>query len=220
MRPEYVPIVCWVDAVIVMLILFGIKRGRARGMSEEVLDFLKWLISLVVASYLYFPLGTLLADQTGLVSRLHGCLGVYLAVLLTVRISFSILRQQLGDRLLTSDLFGDGEYFLGMVTGAARYACIVLVLLSLFHARYYTQEEIRAQIAAQQGIFGSVPFPTIGAVQREVFEDSRIGSMVRQYLPMLLIQATATEGNRQMQASTNFAPERGGDMFYQVLENR
>jgi uncharacterized membrane protein required for colicin V production len=216
MRLDLLPTVTWVDAVIAMLLLLGFRRGLTRGISEEFLDLLKWLTGLLIAAYVYLPLGQFLAEHATLLSR-HFCyLTVYVAVLVMVRFFFSSLHQRFGDKLLSSDIFGKGEYVLGTVAGVCRYACIVLVLLALFHGRYYTQEDIRAQIVAQEGLFGSAPFPTVGAVQKEVFEDSWFGATARQYLPMFLIQPTIVEENHFFQAGIAHAREAE---IYQILEN-
>jgi uncharacterized membrane protein required for colicin V production len=208
--------VSWVDAVILMMLCMGILRGRARGMSEELLDVLRWLASLFAATYLYMPLGNVLADHTVL-SQLSCYLLMYALVVVAVQISFTVLRKQVGDKLVESDTFGNAEYILGMGAGALRYACIVLVALAVFHARYYTPEEIRAQVASQEQLFGSAFFPTLGGLQHEVFEQSQLGSLVRLRMPVLLIQATAPADPQLSQAGITKARE---EMIDQIFESR
>jgi uncharacterized membrane protein required for colicin V production len=208
--------VSWVDAIILMMLFMGILRGRARGLSEELLDVLRWLASLMAATYLYMPLGDLLTGHT-VMGPLSCYLVMYALVVVAVHISFAILRKQVGDKLVESDAFGNAEYVLGMGAGVLRYACIVLVVLAMFHARYYTPEEIRAQIASQERLFGSAFFPTLGGLQREVFEQSQLGSLVRIHLPVLLIQATAPEDRQLSHAGISRARE---EMIDQIFQSR
>src|SRR5258706_436034 len=54
----------WVDFLVVIVVLTGIVRGRKRGISQELLDVVKWLLVVVVAAYSYEPMGQLLAHYS------------------------------------------------------------------------------------------------------------------------------------------------------------
>src|SRR5687767_11308571 len=54
----------WIDLAVVAVIAIGVTRGRKRGMSEELLDVIKWVMILFACSQLYEPLGSLLATAS------------------------------------------------------------------------------------------------------------------------------------------------------------
>ena len=60
-------IVSWVDLLTLALVIAGVCRGRKRGMSEELLDLIKWLLTVVIAGRLYQPLGRVLAGNDSVV---------------------------------------------------------------------------------------------------------------------------------------------------------
>ena len=179
----------WVDLAVVAIIAVGVTRGRKRGMSEELLDVIKWVIILFACSRLYAPLGSLLS--TASVFSLLSCyVTVYAGVALLIALLFSAIRSQVGAKLIGSDFFGSGEYYLGMVAGGFRYTCIILVAMAFLNARYYSPEELQAQAAQQERDFGSSFFPTFGTFQQSVFQNSLVGSHVRDYLGTFLISST------------------------------
>ncbi len=182
----------WVDLVILAVLIIGVLRGRKRGMSEEFLDMLKWVAIVLVAASVYEPGGLFLA-QNSIFSLLACYLAVYALAVIGIAAVFSAIRHQVGTKLVSSDVFGQAEYYLGMVAGAFRYACIVLVIMAFLHARYYTPQEVMAQEKFQKDNFGDIYFPTLMDMQREVFDHSFAGRMVRDYLPVTLIKATAPE---------------------------
>jgi uncharacterized membrane protein required for colicin V production len=183
----------WIDLVTVGLIGIGLSRGRKRGMSEELLDMFKWLLIVAAGSYLYQPFGEMLSQAT-LFSTYFCYLIVYVGIVLFFKILFAGLKRKMGDKLVGSDVFGSGEYYLGMMGGACRYLCILIVGLALLHARYYSPEELKSQAAFQESNFGTAGlFPTLSTLQSEVFNSSFTGTMARQYLGMLLIRSTPPE---------------------------
>jgi uncharacterized membrane protein required for colicin V production len=185
--------VSWVDFAVLLLLLVGIARGRKRGMSAELLDMIKWFLIVVVAGFLYEPSGRLLSQST-MFSLLACYIAVYAVVALVILSVFSFLRQRVGEKLQSKDLFGDAEYYLGMVGGAFRYGCILLVILAVLNARYFTPQEVRAQEHFQTENFGSIRFPTLIELQKEVFDKSLTGRLARGYLGGLLIRPISPEG--------------------------
>ena len=183
----------WVDLVTVGLIGLGLSRGRKRGMSEELLDMLKWLLIVVAGSYLYQPFGEMLSAAT-LFSTYFCYVGVYLGIVIFFKLLFAGLKRKMGDKLVGSDVFGSGEYYLGMMGGAFRYLCILIVGLSLLNARFYSPEELKSSAAFQESNFGTAGlFPTLSTLQSEVFNESFTGTMARQYISMLLIRPTSLQ---------------------------
>ena len=204
----------WVDLLIVGVLIMGVIRGRKRGMSEELLDLVKWLLIVVAAAFADEPLGTFVSTST-IFSQLSSYLFVYFAVILAFIVLFSFLRRGFGGKLIGSDVFGGAEYYLGMCAGAVRYACILLVLMALLNARYYPPAEIKAHIKYQQETYGSVYWPSICAMQNEVFTESLTGRTIKTYLGMVLIRPTTPEEKGLSRAGIVKARERN---VYDVLE--
>src|SRR5216110_2638378 len=165
----------WVDLVIIGLLIVGVLRGRKRGMSEELLDLLKWLLIVVVAAQFYKPVGDLIAVNS-MFSRLSWYLAIYVTMILAVKLIFSLIKKRVGEKLVGSDIFGRAEYYLGMSAGAVRYACVLIVIMAVIHARLFTREEIDADRKMQTENFGTISFPTHSSLQQEIFEKSFIGS--------------------------------------------
>jgi uncharacterized membrane protein required for colicin V production len=184
--------ISWVDFALVLVLLIGVARGRKRGMSEELLDLVKWLASVVLASMFYQPIGNYL-EASSFFSHLSCYIAVYLFIVLCIRFSFSVIKHRVGEKLVGSDLFGNAEYYLGIGAGLVRYACIVLVVLAILNARLYSPEEIERNKKMQADNFGTISFPTLASVQEQVFVKSFLGSSIKHYFASVLIQPTAPE---------------------------
>ena len=182
----------WVDLLMVILLVAGVVRGRSRGLSEELLDMFKWLLILVAAGFVYEPVGLLLADSS-VFSLLSCYVCVYAMVVIIFKAGFALIKHRVGQKLIGSDVFGGAEFYLGMVAGAFRYGCIIVVALAFLHARYYTPEEVADATKFQEDNFGSVYFPTLCGLQREVFVRSLTGRLVNEYLGAVLIRPTSPE---------------------------
>lgn len=180
------------DFVLVVVLGVGILRGRKHGMSEELLRLLKWLAVIVVCGYLYEPVGKWFAAQSPF-SLLSSYLIVYITFGLLIIGAFALVHYTLGGKLIGSDIFGRGEYYLGMGSGLVRYLCILLTVLALLNARYFSPAEVKAMSAFQQDVYGSEFFPTLHTAQATVFEKSLTGPLIRQYLGFLLIMPTRPE---------------------------
>jgi len=183
----------WVDVVVVLLLFWGVMRGRKRGMSEELLDIIKWSLIVVIASAIYAPLGQFLS-QLSLLSLFTCYVGVYALVVVVAMLVFSAIRHNGGNKLVGSDTFGSAEYYLGMMAGGFRYLCIVLVGMAFLNARYYTPAEIQAKWKYQQDNFGSGFFLTVPDLQKDVFVESLSGRLAHEYLKVALIRPTPPTG--------------------------
>ena len=161
--------VSWVDIAVVIVLLVGLARGRSRGMSSELLDVIKWVVIVAAAGFAYQPGGQLLSQQS-MFSLLACYMAVYMLVIIGVTILFSMLRKGLGEKIVGSDLFGGAEYYLGMVSGLFRYACVLVVVLAFLGARHFSAEEVKAREKFQQDHYGDIRFPTLYSLQAEVFQ--------------------------------------------------
>ncbi|MCX8157783.1 MAG: CvpA family protein [Verrucomicrobiae bacterium] len=181
----------WFDVLTAVVLGWGIYRGRKRGMSEELLSLLQILTILVVCGMYHRPVGNWFAEMAG-VTHLFAYLFVYVAMLLIILTIFGATRRAVGEKLVSSDLFGRLEYILGMLAGMIRYAGYLVVALALLNGPVYTREEIQAQVDAQIRNLGSTFFPTPGQLQESILKKSFCGQWARRNLELLLIRPTPT----------------------------
>jgi uncharacterized membrane protein required for colicin V production len=208
--------VSWVDIAILAVVIAGIFRGRKRGMSEELLDVIKWVTILVAAAFVMRPAGQMLAEAS-VFSLLSCYIFIYTLIVLGLKFFFGFIRKRIGDKLVSSDFFGSAEYYLGMVAGAFRYLCVIIVALGFINARYYSPEEIAEDARVQQNNFGDIRFPTWASFQDKVFNRSASGAMARDFVPFCLIPQTAPETKALGKDNVVRARERTVD---RVLDRR
>jgi len=196
------------DAVLAVFLIVGLIRGRKRGMSEELLDVLQWLLIIVIGAMFYKPLGGLLADMAGL-AKVYSYMICYAVITVLIKVIFSSIKKAVGEKLMGSDIFGAAEYYLGMGAGMLRYFCMILLVMSFFNCYYISKEEIARQLKAQVKELGSSFFPSMGEIRQMVLEDSFSGPFIHQYLEGELMEPTpyvapggapATPANKQTKA--------------------
>ena len=192
----------WFDIGVGVVLLVGLQRGRKHGMSEECLAMLKWVALVVVCSIGYEPVGQWLASIAPF-STLFCFIIAYVAVGLAVSSAFLLMKRAFSGKLVGSDTFGRGEYYLGMPSGMLRFACILLAGLALLNARLYRPEEVKAMTKFQNDNYGSQFFPTLQTVQEQVFTKSLIGPQVKTYLGFLLIKPTVPGGKQLERAKAD-----------------
>jgi hypothetical protein len=189
MKLDQLP-VNWFDVAALIILAVGVQRGRKLGMSEELIPVIKWLGIVFGCAFAYEPLGKIIFDNT-VFSMLSCYLMAYFGTALGIAILVSIIKKLLGGKLVGSDVFGSGEYYLGMVAGMTRYACMLMAALAMLNARSYSAADIKAAIAVQKQNFGSDFFPTIYSVQAQVFDKSFAGPWIKKGAGTLLIKPTA-----------------------------
>jgi len=189
----------WFDVAVVIMLLIGIQRGRKRGMSEECLAMLKWVALVLVCAIAYEPMGLWLTSISPF-STLFCYIVCYVVAAIGVASAFLLVKRVFSGKLIGSDTFGSGEYYLGMPSGMLRFACILLAGLALLNARSYRTEEIKAMQKFQNDNYGSQFFPTLQTLQDQVFAKSFIGPQIKQYLGFLLIKPTRPEGKQLQRA--------------------
>jgi len=154
MNPEALPFNAF-DVILFVVLVVGIVRGRKHGMSEELMPLITWMAILFICAVAYEPVGSYFTQTTGLFSKLSCYIISYVGVALIVLGLFAWLKRGLGGKLLGSDIFGKAEYYLGMGSGLIRFACILLVLLAVLNARFYTAQEVKAEEKFQNDVYGS-----------------------------------------------------------------
>ena len=121
----------------------------------------------------------------------------YLAIAFVAFLIYSLLAKFFKEKLAGSNTFGSGEYYLGMIAGLIRYACLLLFILALMNAPYYSAAEIAATKAYNNRWYGGGMrdfngefIPSFDQIQANVFVDSRTGAAIKKYLGMFLISGT------------------------------
>lgn len=210
----------WFDLTLVLVLVYGVWRGRKHGMSREFLPTTQWLIMLGAASFGYALLGNWLI-QLGVIQSVFGhhfneqtaaFVTAYLAILLVVILIFRFIKRLVKAKLEGSNFFGGGEYYFGMIAGFIHFAAILLVLLALLKAPFYSAAEVAAHKkfmmdnfglkGGQQGNFKSKDIsgdylPTLQTIQSGVFTESLIGPFIKDNLSALLIDTTAGPGTHK-----------------------
>jgi uncharacterized membrane protein required for colicin V production len=180
------------DLVFLVVLVAGVLQGRKNGMSVELMSVLKWVAVVLGCALVYAPVGTYLANASPF-SLLASFMMVYVAAALVILSLFALFKHSLGGKLIGSDVFGRSEYYLGMASGLVRFSCVLLVVLAMLNARYFSPTEVRAMEKFQNDVYGSNFFPTWHSAQEVVFEKSLTGPIIRQYFGFLLIQPTQAE---------------------------
>src|SRR5438874_6438005 len=184
----------WFDLCVLAVLIVGIIVGRKRGMSLELLSVLQWLAIVIVSAIACAPLGKMLADFM-VISPVVTYSAAYLFTAIAIKFLFYMIRRMAGEKLVSGTIFGNLEYYLGMVAGLVRFACIVVFGLALLNAKQVTKAELEAQLKYQQDWAGSIYFPPFGSIQRAVFEESLSGKAVKQYLSGQLINVDPKAGS-------------------------
>src|SRR6478736_6264555 len=179
----------WFDLVVVLMLLVGYACGKKNGMSKEAFAVLNWIAIVLLPAIAYEPFGQWLA-ATAQLGKLTSYLIAYISTALVVALIFIVLTGKLREKFLGSDAFGKAEFYLGKPAGMLRFACIVMVLLALLNARYYSTAEVKASQKYDQDNYGSSFFPHLYSIQDDIFKNSFVGSQVHQHLDFLLIKPT------------------------------
>ena len=207
----------WVDFVTILVILIGVVRGRKRGLSEELLDTIMWILILVSCSYFYRSLGDLM-NQKPLLSKLTYYMLSYILIALGIKIVFAFIKSKFGTKVAESDLFGRLEFYGGMAAGAVRFTCVYLFLISLLHAPHYSAEFLAKRAKDVDYNYGSDFFPHPSKIQSAVFKDSFTGLKAEKHLAVLLIEQI--DGNSAVIRGDNSIAKRNERKIDQIMGGR
>jgi hypothetical protein len=161
-------------------------------------------VTVIACGLGYEIVGQLLDNLSGW-GKLPCYLLGYFIVMFAVYLCFLLVKKLFMERLTGSNFFGTGEYYLGMISGMIRYACLMLVALALLNAPYYTAGDvIKSKAYAARwfggGLYSGNFFPTLQSVQEEVFKNSLIGPLIKNYLGVLLINSVSAGADEQKPA--------------------
>ena len=200
----------WFDVGLLVVLIFGMFRGRKNGMTKEIVPTIQWIILVVASGLAYGLLATVYVNTCSL-NKLWAGILAYLTIALVVFFIFSAIKKVLAPRLTGSNMFGGMEYYAGMLSGMIRYTCIVIFALALLNARSYSAAEILQQKIYNArwyggGIYSGDYLPSLNNVQDTVFKESFTGPYIKNYLAVLLIQTGSDNGAPGVSASQPKAP--------------
>jgi uncharacterized membrane protein required for colicin V production len=180
------------DFLAVVWLIIGLFRGRKRGMSQELLPLFQWVGIVIAGGLFYLPFSSLIRQYTQF-GALWSVLVAYLLIALAVHLLYLWFKQMFGEKLSQKDMFGRSEFYLGMMAGVARFACILLVALALLNSRVATPAELAKTEKFQKDNFSDIRFPTFGQFQQDVLVKSFSGDWIQHHLQPVLI-ASVNEG--------------------------
>ncbi|HEY1787088.1 MAG TPA: CvpA family protein [Verrucomicrobiae bacterium] len=188
----------WFDAAILILLGFGVFRGRKNGMTRELAPTIQWLV-VVFAAGLGYPLLAQVYDTQCHLDKLWSALAGYMSIAIVLFLIFTPIKKALKNRAEKGGLFGGSEYYLGMCSGLVRYAAIIVFALALLNARSYTAAEIAAKKAYNErwyggGMYSGDYMPDLHTAQDSVFKQSFSGPYIKDSLAILLIQTGPGNG--------------------------
>jgi len=188
----------WFDAAILVLLGFGVFRGRKNGMTRELAPTIQWLLVVLGAGLGYPPLAQIYNTQCHL-DKLWSALAAYMSIATVLFMIFIPIKKAFKNRAEKGGLFGGSEYYLGMCSGLVRYALMIVFALALLNARSYTAAEIAAKKAYNQrwyggGIYSGDYMPDLHTAQDSVFKQSFSGPYIKDSLAILLIQTGPGDG--------------------------
>jgi len=174
------------DIIVLVWLIIGLFRGRKRGLSQELLPMLQWIGIVVAGGFFYLSFSALLRQYTQF-NLLWSYVAAYLLIAAGVHLLYLWFRQLFAEKLVEKDPFGGAEYYLGMMAGVVRFACILLVALALMHSRVVTAAELAKTEKFQKDNFSDIRFPTYGELQQDILVKSFSGSFVESNLRSVLI---------------------------------
>jgi uncharacterized membrane protein required for colicin V production len=198
----------WFDVAVIVILAFGFFRGRKNGMSREMLPALQWVALVLVCGLGYALVARLFRNATSL-NQLTSDVLAYFLLACVIWVLTSIPKHKFADRLAVSNFFGGSEFYLGMLVGIVRYACILLAVLALLNAPFYTTADIEAHKAyvqrwyggGEQGFSGDF-IPSLQSVQEQVFQKSFVGPCIKKYLGPLLINTVQPDAKKSSAPQT------------------
>jgi uncharacterized membrane protein required for colicin V production len=180
----------WVDGILVVWLVVGFLRGRKHGMTQELLPVLQWIGIVLLGGFFNQPLASYIRQSTdGAIHGLWACVMAYGVIAFGTALVFALLKHWLGEKLTGSDVFGRFEYYLGILAGVTRYACMALVLLAIMHSRVVTQAELDGINVQMKKNLDDIHPPryVYGCIEQAIFAQSFTGRTVQTNLPDILI---------------------------------
>ncbi|HEY3915541.1 MAG TPA: CvpA family protein [Verrucomicrobiae bacterium] len=173
------------DIVVLDWLILGLFRGRKSGMSRELVPLVQWIAIVITAGALYSPVSGVISQNTYL-SPVWANVSAYLLIAGVIHLICLWIKRALSVKLEEWDLFGPKEYFLGMIAGTGRFACMLLFGLALMNSCFVPAAQPLA-VAKPQKIKPGLHFPTYGELEQDVLSNSFSGTWVQSNLKPILI---------------------------------
>jgi len=183
----------WVDFVTLIILGVGFIHGRKRGLSEELLDTIQWILIIVAGAFFYRTLANAMTLAPLNMSLATYCVLSYIVIALVLKLVFTFFKKRFGQKLVESDIFGRVEFYGGMAAGAVRWTCMYFFVLSMLHAPSYSDAELAQRQKDVEYNFGSDFFPSISKIQDSVFKKSLTGRSADAYLGTFLLEPASTD---------------------------
>ncbi len=195
----------WFDVVVIVILGFGLFRGRRNGIAKELIPTINW-ITIVVVCGLFCPMIAQVFINAASMGKVLSYVLSYVILAVIIYIIFSVINNSATPKMVASNTFGSGEYYLGMPAGMIRFACILLVALALLNAPVYTAADVAAHKAyvaqtyggGQSGFSGDF-FPSLQSIQEQVFKQSYAGPYIKTAVDPLLINIGTPDAKGQKQ---------------------
>jgi uncharacterized membrane protein required for colicin V production len=201
------------DIFVVAWLILGLFRGRKRGMSQELLPLFQWVGIVVAGGLFYLPFSSLIRQYTQF-NTLWSVITAYLLIALAVHLLYLWFKQMFGEKLAQKDMFGRGEFYLGMMAGTARFACILMVALALLNSRVETAAELAKTEKFQKDNFSDIRFPTYGQFQQDVLFKSFSGNWIQSNLRPFLIASI----NEPSKPKSETIAQKNNAMINEILD--
>ncbi len=177
----------WFDVLVIAFLVWGGMIGRKRGMSDELLDVLKWLLILMASAWGYMELASLVY-KVGRFDNYWVHVGSYVGIIAVFKTLLTVLKQRVGKKLVGGDVFGKWEFQLGTAAGVLRHFCMVVIFVSLANSKPVSEAKVKQAEAAQKELFGDNFFPSKGRLRLDILYSSATGKMIRTRLPQQIMK--------------------------------
>jgi uncharacterized membrane protein required for colicin V production len=185
----------WFDAVVVVMLGLGLFRGHKNGMSKEVVPLFQWLMLVIISGWGYKIAAQVFINAAGMDKTVSYVLA-YIILALVVYLIFAFINRAMTKKVETSNFFGAREFYFGMPAGMIRFACILVALLAVLNAPFYSKTDVEVHKIYMRNTYGGGEYsgnylPDLQTVQAQVFKESFSGPYIKKYLGTMLIGATA-----------------------------
>ena len=180
------------DGFLLVWLVIGFFRGRKNGMSTEVLLVLPWLLIIVAGGFFYRVLGGFLKQGVPAISQPWCNLLSYLFIAIILGLLCSKLRSVVGEKLIGCELFGKYEYYLGMLAGIVRFACIGFVFMAVLNFSIVTKADNDETVKMLRKNFEGFDLPTPRSIQQAVLFESFTGHHAQLYLSQYFINSNSS----------------------------
>lgn len=183
----------WFDIVVIALLVVGFIHGKKRGMSGELVDLMAALAMVVVAGDYHKPASAFITQFSNLAPQWAN-LVAYIGIIFGIASVVGVVKNKMGSKLVSGDLFGRAEYYLGALAGVVRYGCYVVIGITLINSKIASVAEAEEAKAKQIKEVGSTFIPSPVEIHVAIVHKSFVSTLVKDVLEEKLIDSTSYSG--------------------------